>query len=203
MIRALKNAPLAGVFLSLAALAGCSVTQPVAETTARAVVTQLPGSFEKMGARQFCREHAAVAHGQETEAALIYRAETLQLADRLKAMLDRREAVAGRDLTELNAGLAEHLALRRQLYRMAEAYECWLDANGPAGKAEAILQALRQMGKRYDFNFDVETRDRLAVPNSCITPTAPSTGRRAGGWGDRSSSRTTSWRAPSTGRSSW
>lgn len=40
MIRALKNAPLAGVFLSLAALAGCSVTQPVAETTARAVVTQ-------------------------------------------------------------------------------------------------------------------------------------------------------------------
>lgn len=151
MIRTLTNAPLAGVLLSLVALAGCSVTQPVAETTARAVVTQLPGSFEKMGARQFCREHAAAAHGQETasartaaldseveayqamvEASLIYRAETLQLVDRLKATLDRREAIAGRDLTELNAGLAEHLALRRQLYRMAEAHECWLDANGPA-----------------------------------------------------------------------
>jgi len=31
----------------------------------------------------------------------------------------------------------------------------------PEQKAAAILQALRQMGKRYDFNFDVETRDRL------------------------------------------
>jgi hypothetical protein len=32
---------------------------------------------------------------------------------------------------------------------------------GPEEKARVILQALRQMGKRYDFNFDVETRDRL------------------------------------------
>jgi len=35
------------------------------------------------------------------------------------------------------------------------------DTLEPEQKAEAILQALRQMGKRYDFNFDVETRDRL------------------------------------------
>jgi hypothetical protein len=28
-------------------------------------------------------------------------------------------------------------------------------------KAQAILQALRQLGKAYDFNFDVETRDRV------------------------------------------
>ena len=28
-------------------------------------------------------------------------------------------------------------------------------------KARVIQQALRQIGKRYDFNFDVETRDRL------------------------------------------
>lgn len=31
----------------------------------------------------------------------------------------------------------------------------------PTEKAQAILQALRQIGKGYDFNFDVETRDRL------------------------------------------
>ncbi len=31
-----------------------------------------------------------------------------------------------------------------------------------AQQAETVLQALRQMGKRYDFNFDVETRDRLS-----------------------------------------
>jgi hypothetical protein len=35
------------------------------------------------------------------------------------------------------------------------------DTLEPDQKAQAILQALRQMGKRYDFNFDVETRDRL------------------------------------------
>ncbi len=32
---------------------------------------------------------------------------------------------------------------------------------GPEEKARDILQALRQLGKHYDFNFDVETRDRL------------------------------------------
>lgn len=30
-----------------------------------------------------------------------------------------------------------------------------------AGRAEAILQALRQVGKAYDFNFDVESTDRI------------------------------------------
>jgi hypothetical protein len=31
----------------------------------------------------------------------------------------------------------------------------------PAHRAEAVIQALRQIGKRYDFNFDVETTDRI------------------------------------------
>lgn len=142
----------AALLLSLAMLAGCSVTQPVAETTARAVVTQLPGSFDQMDARRACREHAAAVHGQASEAArtaaldreiedyqimveasLVYRAETLQLVERIKATMERREPIAGSDLAELNAGLAEHLALRKDLYRIAEAHECWLDANGPAG----------------------------------------------------------------------
>lgn len=151
MPRAIDRRHLAAVFLSLAMLAGCSVTQPVAQTAARAVVTQLPGSFDKIEAREFCREHAVAAHGQEmeaertaaldreveayqtmVEASLIYRAETLQLVNRLKATMNRREPIAGSDLTELNAGLAEHLTLRKRLYRVAEAHECWLDADGPA-----------------------------------------------------------------------
>ncbi len=137
--------------LLLAPLAGCSVTQPVAETTAKAVVMQLPGSFEKMDARRYCREHAAEVHGQKTpeartaaldrevedyqamvEAALIYRAETVRLVDDLKATMDRSAPIPGRDLTALNEGLAEHLVLREKLFRVAEAHECWLDANGPA-----------------------------------------------------------------------
>ena len=142
---------LAAALLPLVLLGGCSVAQPVAETTARAVVTQLPGSFDKMAARQDCLAHAAEVHGQQTEsartaaldqeveayramveAALTYRAETVRLVDRLKATMDRKEPISGKDLTELNAGLAEHLALRKQLYRVAEAHECWLDGHGPA-----------------------------------------------------------------------
>jgi len=147
---ALGRARFAAMLLSLATLAGCSVTQPVVETAARVVTAPLPGSFDQMEARRDCRAHAAAAHGQETaaaqaaaldreveayqamaETALIYRAETVRLVDRLKATLERQEPIAGQDLTELNAGLAEHLALRKQLYQVAEAHECWLDADGP------------------------------------------------------------------------
>lgn len=147
----LDLARLVAGLLPVVALVGCSVTQPVAETTAKSVVAQLPGSIDQAGARRDCWAHAAEAHGQKTEsartdaldreveayqalveAALIYRAETVRLVDRIKARLDRREPIPGRDLTALNQGLAEHLALRKQFYRMAEAHECWLDMNGPA-----------------------------------------------------------------------
>ena len=162
MNRLLQLSSLVVVCLSVGALAGCSFTQPVAETTARALIMQLPGSFDRMSARRDCREHAAEVHGQQAEAertqalnqeveayqalaesSLVYRAETLQLVERLKATMDRREPIPGRDLAELNEGLAEHLALREQLYRMAEAHECWLDANGPA---ETMTPAQRLKG---------------------------------------------------------
>jgi len=147
----LTVARLAGVLLPWATLTACSVTQPVAELTAKAAVTQLPLSIEKNQARTFCRAHAAEVHGQLTESArtdalnqeveafqamveksLVYRAETVRLVDRLKATMERGEPIAGKDLSELNSGLAEHLALRKQLYQVAEAHECWLDAGGPA-----------------------------------------------------------------------
>ncbi len=137
-------------FLLPLLLAGCSVTQPVVETTAQVVVSQLPGSFDQVRARQACRAHAAEAHDQSddaarmaeldaeiesyrtmVESAMQYRAETLKLVARIKATLEHNAAIPGSDLAELNAGLAEHLALRRQLYAMAEAHECWLDADGP------------------------------------------------------------------------
>ena len=152
----LKLARLAGVLLTWATLAGCSVTQPVAELTAKAVVTQLPLSVEKGEARRYCREHAAAAHGQQTESArtaalnqevadfqamveesLVYRAETVRLIASVKAAMESKKAIPGKDLTELNDGLAKHLALRKQLYQVAEAHECWLDANGPVADTDA------------------------------------------------------------------
>lgn len=148
--------------LALAGMAGCSVTQPVVETTAKAVVTQLPGSFDQMAARRACWAHLSGMQAQPTEAAqaaaldaevedyrplveasLVYRAETVRLIDRVKATLDRHAPIAGGDLTALNAGLAEHLALRRQLYAVAETHECWLDTDGPAA---ALPPALRLKG---------------------------------------------------------
>jgi hypothetical protein len=137
--------------LAAALLAGCSVTQPLTEATVRTVATPLPGSPAQAEARRACVAHARAVHGQATDAAaaaaldqevagyralveasLVYRAETLRLVERLRTSLDRRQAIAGADLAALNAGFAEHLELRRQLYRTAEAHECWLDDDGPA-----------------------------------------------------------------------
>jgi len=171
----LKLARLAGVLLTWATLAGCSVTQPVAELTAKAVVTQLPLSVEKGEARRDCREHTAEAHGQQTESAqtealnqevadfqamveesLVYRAETVRLIASVKAAMESRKAIPGKDLTELNDGLAKHLALRKQLYQVAEAHECWLDANGPAAdmtpaqRLKGIMMSLSAALVLYD-----------------------------------------------------
>lgn len=146
----LQVARLAGTLLPWATLAGCSVAQPVAELTAKAVVTQLPLSIEKSEARRYCRTHAAEVHGQLTESArtaalnqevedfqlmveeaLVYRAETVRLAESVKATMDAKQPIPGQVLIELNEGLAQHLALRKRLFQVAEAHECWLDANGP------------------------------------------------------------------------
>jgi hypothetical protein len=37
----------------------------------------------------------------------------------------------------------------------------------PARRADCILRALRQVGKSYDFNFDVETTDRIVCSEIC------------------------------------
>jgi hypothetical protein len=137
--------------LPIVLLTACSFTQPVAEVTTNALVTQLPGSFTQIEARHYCREHTAEMHGQKTEAertaalnreveayqplveeSLIYRAETMRLVKRLKATMARGGPLSGDELTELNESLANHLALRQKLFRIAEEHECWLDSNGPA-----------------------------------------------------------------------
>lgn len=133
-----------------AILGGCGFLQPVTETVATTAVLQLPGSFEQLETRVHCREHARTIHGQETEAertaalnrevdeyrelvgaSLVYRTETVQLVDRLHTFLDAGEPLPGSDLVALNAGLAEHLQLREQLYQLAQSHECWLDSRGP------------------------------------------------------------------------
>jgi len=138
------------LLLPSAALGGCAFLQPVTETVAKTVVMAFPGSFERLEARVQCWEHAEQVHAQATEAertaaldrevdayrelvaaSLSYRAETVQLVGRLRSLTDERSPLPGRDQVELNAGLAEHLALRQRLYEVAQSHECWLDPRGP------------------------------------------------------------------------
>ncbi|MBI5017974.1 MAG: Poxvirus G6 [Deltaproteobacteria bacterium] len=101
-----------------------------------------------------CRKHLASAHGGTPQAvgeslaeevrsfqplverSLAYRAETIRVADRLKAEIREGKPLSGRDLDTLNNGVVAHLALRAKLYEIAQAHECWLDL------AEASLPAL-------------------------------------------------------------
>jgi hypothetical protein len=100
---------------------------------------------------QACRSHLTSAHGATPEAfreslaeevrrfqplvekSLVYRAETIKVAGRLKERIRRGKPLSGEDLDILNSGAAAHLRLREKLYEVAEAHECWLDAGGPAG----------------------------------------------------------------------
>jgi hypothetical protein len=153
MATALKHAFELAMLPLFAIVGGCGFLQPVTETVATTAVMQFPVSFEQLEARGHCREHTRQIHGQETEAgrsaaldrevdeyrelvgaSLVYRAETAQLVDRLRALLDAGKPLPGSDLVVLNAGLAEHLQLRQRLYAVTQAHECWLDPSGAVAR---------------------------------------------------------------------
>jgi hypothetical protein len=190
---------LAAVLLPVAMLGGCAFMQPVTETVVRAVVTQFPGSFDLLEARLRCWEHAGQVHGQKTEAertealnreidgyrpmveaSLVYRAETVRLIERLQSALDRRQPLPGKDLVELNAGLAEHLKLRERLYQVGEAHECWLDTKPPvkdltpAQRLKGIMISLSAALVLYDNYllaislYQEEPRLRLLLNNKDV-----------------------------------
>jgi len=128
--------------LAVVLLAGCSVAKPLVETTAAVVLEPLPLVSPQAAAQRACRGHTAAEHGDpasldhEADAfllladqSLVYRAKAVRLHEELRAKLDRNEPLSGRDLERLNRGGAEHLALRKALFAVAEAHECWLDAD--------------------------------------------------------------------------
>lgn len=187
------------VLAPLASLGGCGFLQPVTETVSKAVVMQFPGSFEQLETRVHCWEHAHALHEQETGAersaaldrevdayrelvgaSLVYRAETVQLVERLRALLDARKPLPGSDLVELNAGLAEHLQLRQQLYAVAQSHECWLDARGPVAamtpeqRLKGVMLSLSAAMVLYDNYllaialYQEEPRLRLLLNNKDI-----------------------------------
>lgn len=80
------------------------------------------------------------------EEALTLRAETIKVGKRILAEQQAGAVLTGADLSLLNEGLAQHLALRDRLLAVAEARKGWLDM-GPAQLARAgITPELRREG---------------------------------------------------------
>ena len=102
--------------------------------------------LDEMDSNRYCWKHMADAHGTAgqmdddgirreiedyqalVEKALVYRAESIRVADRLKHKIKQRRPLSGADLDTLNQGMVAHLSLREELYTVAQAHECWIDA---------------------------------------------------------------------------
>jgi len=113
-------------------------------------VDSFSGFFEdqKEGERR-CRQHLRSSHeGRRisqskilhreiedfqslVEESLVYREESIRMAERLNLQIKQRRPLSGADLDTLNSSMAAHSQLRDQLYEVAEAHECWL----PGGEA--------------------------------------------------------------------
>lgn len=71
--------------------------------------------------------HGEIAQFQaDVERALVYRAATIDVAQRLKNQMAAGTPLNGADLDTLNNGMIEHLALRDRLLIVAKSHECWL-----------------------------------------------------------------------------
>jgi hypothetical protein len=65
-----------------------------------------------------------------SEQALTYRQAAIETAGRLFARLDAGEPLSGGDLELIHEGTRDYLAMRQQLWAVAEAHECWLTLPG-------------------------------------------------------------------------
>ena len=80
------------------------------------------------------------------EQSLVYREESIRIATKLKAKIAAGEPLDGADLDALNKGTIAHLELRKKLYRIAEAHECWLEGSDDAFKKKGMSREERLEG---------------------------------------------------------
>ncbi len=80
------------------------------------------------------------------ERALALRAETIKVGQRIKEKMEAGKPLAGEDLALLNQGVVEHLALRKELFAVAEAHECWLDVTDYEMKVAGMTRETRLEG---------------------------------------------------------
>ncbi|MDH5784353.1 MAG: YiiX/YebB-like N1pC/P60 family cysteine hydrolase [Chromatiales bacterium] len=129
MTRMLKHLTLP---IIAALLTACSTTPHNPDTVAH-------HDYEQ--ALQLCRQHTRSVHqGDENtlaqevtafqllaERSLQQRAVIIALSQQLQQKINDGQVLSGGEIAALNQGLAEHLAVREQLYQIAAAHECWLN----------------------------------------------------------------------------
>ena len=96
---------------------------------------------------------------QLVERSLTYRAESIRVARKLKERIANQEPLNGYDLDLLNEGMLAHLELRKELWNIAERYECLVDAPGevisrlgisPETRLRAVMFSLSAALVLYD-----------------------------------------------------
>ena len=80
------------------------------------------------------------------EKSIAYRTESIRVASRLKEKIGRNQPLSGADLDLLNKGTLAHLSVRKELYAVAEAHECWVDEGDEKIAASKIDRASRLKG---------------------------------------------------------
>src|SRR5512133_3358172 len=128
-------------------------------------------------AADVCKNHLAIYHGTSQEAveqslnaemaefrnlaeqALSLRAETIKVGTAIKKKLDKGKPLSGDDIALINTGINEHLALRKELLRVAEAHECWQDGSDkelakkgitPESRFKGVMLSLSSAMLLYD-----------------------------------------------------
>ena len=80
------------------------------------------------------------------EQALALRAETIKVGQRIKAQQDKGVPLSGDDLALMNEGIGMHLAIRKDLLKVAEAHECWLEGDDAELARVGITPEIRRRG---------------------------------------------------------
>ena len=128
-------------------------------------------------AADVCKEHLTTIHGNTPETvesslkreveefrflaerALSLRAETISVGKGIKKKLDKGRPLSGEDLAMINAGINEHLSLRKELLAAAAAHECWLDGSekelarqgvSPESRLTGVMLSLSSAMLLYD-----------------------------------------------------
>ncbi len=110
-----------------------------------------------------CREHLS-SHGSSreeveqtlateirqfrtlAEQVLALRAETIKVGTAIKEKMDKGKPLSGEDIALINAGINEHMALRKELLAMAESHECWMNGSDKALARMGISPETRLKG---------------------------------------------------------